>query len=229
MATKHVLEEPEAVQRFFTANARSYHSFIQAFRYSAGLRAFLARHHYVRPGAKVLDAGCGTGALTRALHQIGRLAGNHGLTIHAFDLTPAMIALLREWLHKYAVTNVAIQQANVLHLEALPGNWRDYDLIVSASMLEYLPKNELAHALRNLSRLLAPDGVLVVGISRNNFLMHGLIRMWWKGNLYDRAELEHRFADAGLSCRFRRFPFLYGHLNLWGYIIEARPISPSRH
>lgn len=223
---KYVLDEPAAVERFFTANARSYHSFIRAFRYGAGLRTFLARNNYVRFGMKVLDAGCGTGALTRAMHQIAKRNGIQGLTFHVFDLTPAMIALPQEWLQKHAVTDVEIRQANVLQLETLPPTWRDYDLIVSSAMLEYLPKGELAGALRNLSGLLAADGVLVVFISRQNVLMHGLIRIWWKGNLYTRRELERSFADAGLRVRFRRFPLLYGFLNLWGYILEARRSGP---
>jgi 2-polyprenyl-3-methyl-5-hydroxy-6-metoxy-1,4-benzoquinol methylase len=222
---KYVLEEPAAVARFFTANARSYHAFIDALRYGAGLRAFLGRNNYLRPGMKVLDAGCGTGALTRAMHQIARRNGTQGLTFHAFDLTPAMIALLQEWLQEHAENDAEIRQANVLQLETLPPTWRDYDLIVSSAMLEYLPKSDLAAALRNLSGLLAANGLLVVFISRENLLMHGLIRIWWKGNLYARRELEHNFADAGLRFRFLRFPSLYGYLNLWGYIVEAHPMQ----
>jgi len=230
---KHVLEEPAAVERFFAANARSYQSFIRALRYGPRLRAFLGRNGYLRSGMKVLDAGCGTGALARAMHQIAKRHGAQRLTFHAFDLTPAMLALLQEWLRKHAVTDVEIRQANVLQTETLPPTWRDYDLIVSSAMLEYQPKSELAGALRNLAGLRAADGVLVVFISRENVLMYPLIRIWWKGNLYTRRELERSCADAGLRVRFRRFPLLHGFLNLWGYILEARPgalvaaLSPS--
>jgi hypothetical protein len=35
--------------------------------------------------------------------------------------------------------SVEIRQADVLAMDSLPGAWTDYDLIVTASMLEYVP------------------------------------------------------------------------------------------
>ena len=224
---KQVLEDSAAIERFFSANAHAYERFINAFRYGAGLREFLRSCGYVRPGAKVLDAGCGTGALTRAMHQIAMRRSTSAITFHAFDLTPAMTALLQEWRQPRETNDIAIQHANVLQLETLPATWRDYDLIVSSAMLEYLPKHELVRALRSLGRLLGPDGVLLVFISRESILMHGLIRVWWRANLYDARELERSFTDAGLRFCFHRFRFPYAYLNLWGRVVEARWPDPS--
>lgn len=39
-----------------------------------------------------------------------------------------------------AIEGVETAQANVLELDPLPDAWTQYDLIVSASMLEYVPK-----------------------------------------------------------------------------------------
>ena len=215
--------EPSAVERLYTEHARFYHRFfIDLLRYGAGLEALLAARGYLRSGMKVLDAGCGTGILTRKLHAIARRSGLEGITYHAFDLTPAMMDLFRRWMAEHGVTDVELRRADVLRTEDLPADWKDHDLVVSSAMLEYLPKDELARALRNLRGLLAPNGTLVVCISRRNVLMKWLIEVWWEANLYERAELERIFADAGLTVRFGRFPFPYDHLNLWGHVVEAR-------
>ena len=217
------LREPSAVERLFTEKAGFYHRFfIDFLRYGAGLEALFSQNRYLRFGVKVLDAGCGTGILTRNLHAIARRSNMHGVIFHGFDLTPAMLDLFTRWMAEHGVENIELRRANVLHAEELPASWRDYDLIVSSAMLEYLPKGELVGALRNLNRLLARDGILVVCISRQNLLMRWLIGVWWKANLYERAELEQIFDDAGFTVRFRHFPFPYSHVNLWGHVIEAR-------
>ena len=59
------------------------------------------------------------------------------------------------------VADVELRQADVLRLEGLPDAWTDYDLIVSASMLEYVPRDALPVALEGLRRRLAKDGVLL--------------------------------------------------------------------
>ena len=55
------------------------------------------------------------------------------------------------------VKGVELARANVLHLNELPSSWRNYDLIVSASVLEYLPPASLAEALSGLRSLLKED------------------------------------------------------------------------
>jgi hypothetical protein len=61
-----------------------------------------------------------------------------------------MLARFRTCLAKQNIANVQLQEANVLNLESLPAGWNNYDLIVSASMLEYVPREELVKALSQL-------------------------------------------------------------------------------
>jgi cyclopropane fatty-acyl-phospholipid synthase-like methyltransferase len=138
-----------------------------------------------------------------------------------------MLDRFRRWLHREEVEAVDLREANVLESHHLPESWVGYDRILSSAMLEYLPKNRLAEALANLRRRLAGDGTLTIFITRRNLLMKGLIEWWWKANLYTRDELREIYREAGFdSITFRRFPWPFWYLNLWGLIVEAR--SPRR-
>ncbi|MFN8545632.1 MAG: class I SAM-dependent methyltransferase [Candidatus Binatia bacterium] len=215
-----------AVQRLYTEKAAFYHRFfVDLLGYGRGLEVLLARSGYLRPGLRVLDAGCGTGILTRNLHDLARAAGIAPVTFHGFDLTPAMLAIFERWIAEHGATDIALRQADVLRLDDLPSDWRDFDLIVSSAMLEYLPRDRLVDALRGLGGRLRRDGVLFVCITRRNVLMKWLIEWWWEANMYERAELEQTFTAAGLVAKFGRFPFPYRHLDLWGHVIEARRAS----
>ena len=80
----------------------------------------------------------------------------------AFDLTPAMLDRFWETLKRLGIESVEVREANVLKLELLPSSWRDYDMVVSASMLEYVPRHQLPEALAGLRSRLVDDGRLLL-------------------------------------------------------------------
>src|SRR5262249_27404939 len=127
-------------RRLFTDRLDLYTRFIRAVRYPQGLRAFWYASPLVHPGLRVLEAGCGTGALTFAVWDAAERRGIRFGAFDAFDLTPAMLDRLRASLRRRSVGGIRLAEANVLRLDALPADWRDYDLVVSASMLEYVPR-----------------------------------------------------------------------------------------
>ena len=100
----------------------------------------------------MLDAGCGFGMVTFALLDALQQRNFDYQRVDAFDLTPAMLARFRQTLETHRIPRVQLCQADVLALDTLPPSWTDYDLIVSASMLEYLPRQELPRALRHCAR-----------------------------------------------------------------------------
>lgn len=210
------------VQQFFTRQAATYYRFIRFVRYPQGLRAFLDRSPLLSQGLTVLDAGCGTGALTLALRHA--LAGR-ALTprsFHGFDLTPAMLDHLRARLQADAIHDVELRQADVLQLDALGTDWTSYDLIVSASMLEYIPRDRLVEALSALRARLKPDGRFLLFITKDNWLMRPLIGRWWQSNLYGAAEVRAALSQAGFrDIAFHAFPSRYRYLDVWGHIAEA--------
>ena len=121
-----------------------------------------------------------------------------------------------------AIDGVETAQANVLELNTLPDAWTRYDLIVSASMLEYVPRDRFAEALSAVRGRLREDGRFVLFITRRNWLTRPLIGRWWQANLYSAAELRDAFCRAGFSrCSFQRFPPAARYLANIGLFLAA--------
>jgi ubiquinone/menaquinone biosynthesis C-methylase UbiE len=213
---------PDPVQ-LFSDRGHSYIRFVRFVQYPEGIRAYFLRSLLLGSGLRVLDAGCGTGIVTLALRDALLRRGLAPGPMHAFDLTPAMLEGFRGTLARRAIKGIELAQADALELERLPVSWSSYDLVVSASMLEYLPKARLSVALRGLRSLLKEGGTFVLFITRKNWLTRPLIGRWWQSNLYTESELDQAFREAGFtSIAFRKFPPRFRYLALWGYIIEAR-------
>jgi cyclopropane fatty-acyl-phospholipid synthase-like methyltransferase len=216
-----MISSRDAVEMFTDRN-RSYARFINLLLYPQGLRAFFRASPLLRSGLHVLDAGCGAGVVTLALRDALLAGGFEPGVLHAFDLTPAMLERFRETMRVRSIEGIELERADVLELDSLPSAWKGYDLIVSASMMEYLPRDRLADALAGLRGRLNEAGRLVLFITRQNLLMASLIGRWWDSNLYGRDELREAFARAGFeNAEFRRFPAAFRYLDLWGHIVEA--------
>jgi len=223
MSSKRQLSRSE-VQQFFSTRTETYNSFISAFRYPQGIRALLQASDLLRPGLRVLDAGCGSGVVTFAFIEAMASKGLKYESIHAFDLTPAMLTRFQTSLDTCGINDVQLRQADVLALDQLPQSWMEYDLILSASMLESLPKNELPLALTELRKRLSPNGSLLIVITKKSPEANILIEWWWRSERYARDELHQAFAAGGFrDVTFRRFPDKYFWLNGGSYAIEARP------
>ena len=104
-------------------------------------------------GARVLDAGCGTGLLTLALLRVLRRPAY----VAAIDLSVRSLQTARRAAQKLrpaARHTVSFAQSNAL---ALPFADETFDLVMTSGVLEYLPLRE---GLRELARVLAPGGHL---------------------------------------------------------------------
>ncbi len=208
--------------QLYTVRGRTYDRFVRLVRYPQGLLACFLQSSLLRPGMKVLDAGCGTGVVTLSLRKALLARGFSLGTIHGFDLTPAMLERFRTSLLNQEIEGIELIQANVLDLNTLPSSWTNYDLIVTASMLEYLSPGNIVQALSGLRKLLNHDGSLLLFITRKNWLMYWLIGRWWRSNLYTEPEVRDFLIQAGFSTiTFRKFPLTSRHLALWGLMVEA--------
>ena len=211
------------VVQLFTAKHGTYDRFLQSVRYPQGLRTFFRGSPLFRAGMRILDAGCGTGVVTLALQEALSDRGMRPALVDAFDLTPAMLRRFREKLARRGIDLVRTTQADVLQLGNLPQDWTNYDVIVSASMLEYVPRQQLPEALAALRHRLADGGHLLVFITKRNWLTRPLVGWLWQSNLYQRTELLPAFQEAGFRrVEFRAFPPAARHLAVWGHIVEAR-------
>jgi len=163
--------ETDEVLRLYTEKLNAYERFISFFRSRDAVKALLERSGLLRPKLRVLDAGAGFGTVTFALLDA---LGQHNMqpeSIEAFDLTPAMLARFQAELESRGVAKVHLRQANVLELDQqLPSSWCNYDLIISASMFEYVASEQLSQALSALGARLAQGGTLLVIITEKTGL-----------------------------------------------------------
>jgi ubiquinone/menaquinone biosynthesis C-methylase UbiE len=167
MSSRKLLTRSE-IQHIYSTRTASYKSFISTFRYPQGIRALFQASHLLQPGLRVLDAGCGFGVVTFAFVEEMERRSLHYESVDAFDLTPAMLSRFQTTLDTRGINKVQLRQADVLALDQLPQSWVDYDLILSASMLEYLPKDELPLALAGLRKRLSPNGKILILITKKN-------------------------------------------------------------
>ncbi|RDV82863.1 class I SAM-dependent methyltransferase [Ammonifex thiophilus] len=103
----------------------------------------------LRPGEKVLDAGCGTGIVSRALAA-------DGAEVTGIDISPAMLAVARE---KSAGTDITYLEGDIT---SLPFPDASYDAVVCFTTLEFVAEPE--RALEEMWRVLKPGGRLIVGV-----------------------------------------------------------------
>ena len=144
-------------------------------------------------------------------------------SLHAFDLTPAMLEHLRATIDQRGLDRIELAEANVLDLDGLPLLWRNYDLIVSASMLEYVPRGRFVEALVGLRDRLKDGGDFVLFMTRRNPFTRIIVGRLWQSNLYSASELANAFQQAGFSkFTFGKFPPAVRQLAIWGHIVEAK-------
>jgi ubiquinone/menaquinone biosynthesis C-methylase UbiE len=101
---------------------------------------------------KLLDIGCGTG---RTLHQIART--HPTMRLHGVDLSPAYIKLARKRLLDVDEVTLAVENG-----ETLP--WADatFDIVTSVYLFHELPRNARRNAVREMLRVVKPNGLVVI-------------------------------------------------------------------
>jgi ubiquinone/menaquinone biosynthesis C-methylase UbiE len=107
----------------------------------------------VSRGAKILDAGCGTGLLTLALLRNLHFPVN----ITSLDLSATSITAARKAIEDSPgrTRDVSFAEGNLL---SLPFADNSLDLVVTSGALEYVPLEE---GMTELSRVIAPGGHLL--------------------------------------------------------------------
>lgn len=139
---------------FYDRVASLYNLTFKFNGYGRSLEQYLHAHPLpLAAGAKVLDAGCGTGLLTLALLKAFDLR----VQITAVDLSATSIATARRAVKEHAgrTQSVRFSQGNVLKL---PFRDNTFDAIVTSGVLEYVPLRE---GLGELARVLVPGGHLL--------------------------------------------------------------------
>jgi len=182
------------------------------FLYPAGIRSFINRKVSIRAGDRILDAGCGFGILSKAIHEKAVRAGLSDVEQHAFDISPHMLEEFR----KQCRFAVVVQQLDV---RQLPYPDEYFELILTAAMLEYV---DIEGGLASLRRVLRPGGCLYVFMSRDTALNRSLFQPFGNPKCYAPSELRAILEKLGFSTvEQQSFPPRFFWLNLWGYVLKA--------
>jgi len=117
----------------------------------------VARKLRLKPGERVVEAGCGWGAL--ALH----MAQHYGVSVKAYNISREQVAYARQ-----AARRVGLEE----RVEFIEGDFREirgeFDAFVSVGMLEHVGLKNFEHLGQILDASLTPDGVgLIHSIGRN--------------------------------------------------------------
>jgi ubiquinone/menaquinone biosynthesis C-methylase UbiE len=139
---------------YYDRIARYYDLAFKFNGYARSLDQYFANHPLpVSPGARILDAGCGTGLLTLAMLRAIRFP----VSITALDLSSTSVAAARKTLYSGPgrKRDVTFTQGNLL---CLPFADESLDLVVTSGALEYV---KLSDGLNELARVIAPGGHLL--------------------------------------------------------------------
>lgn len=175
-----------------------------SFYVAATTRQTLARLK-LRPAGRVLDVGCGTGALLAQLSLACPRAHLCGI-----DPVPEMLAMARQTLP--ATVDLRDGWA-----ERIPHDDEAFDVIVSSSMFHYI-RQPLA-ALAEMTRVLKPGGQLVITDWCDDYLTcrlcNGYLRLFNRAHfkVYRSRECLSLLQQAGYAdARIERYKINW----LWG-------------
>lgn len=188
------------VEQLYSSRARLYEKvFVNKLGWGKELEAFFRGSALVQPSLKILDAGCGTGIVTRILYKIMREKGLESAEFNAFDLTQSMLDIFSQEIREQGLQNVELAQADVLSLDSLPASWKEYDIIVSSALLEHIPEDQIGRAVMNLQQLLKAGGVVLLCLTRRTIITRLTGKLFWKTNLFDEENIEAMLERLGFQ------------------------------
>ncbi len=140
-------------------------------------------------GRKVLDVGTGDG--TYAIE-----AARRGAKVTGIDVDPAMLAAARSR-SESADVSVALREARA---EGLPFDASAFDVVLAVTVLCFVP--DARGAVREMARVLAPGGRLVLGeLGRFSvWAAERRVRGWLGSSTWKRARFWSRRDLAELAC-----------------------------
>lgn len=169
------------------------------------------RYAGVKPGEHILDAGCGTGVLTRlaveAVSRNGRVIG--------VDPGPKMIDIAR----KSAVVENSRAEFRLGVIENLPFEDNSFDCALSSLMLHHLPPDVKLKGLSEVRRVLKPGGrIVAVDIDRPSnplwWILAWPLLFWSFTGEQIRGGLDRYFFQAGFE-KVERVGRWRGILTFW--------------
>ncbi len=153
----------------------------------------------LRPNSLILDAGCGSGRHLRALAKLPDLK-IIGIDRNGSDLNDALTALKN--MPDALSDNYLVSCADIKNL---PFASASFDCVICSEVLEHIPEHE--NALKELVRILKPQGDLVVSVPRYFtekicWLISTAYHNEEGGHvrIYKKKKLQKMLANQGVKC-----------------------------
>lgn len=156
---------------------------------------------------QILDVGCGTGAI---LKRLGNPERNVGI-----DLAPEAISFCRQ----RGLENV--RQGDI---RALPFQDASFDAVICSSVLYHEWVAEVAGAVREMHRVLRPNGVLVINVPAFRFLHSAHDDAVMTARRFRKAEVSRLLSQNGFEIR----RLTYWTTFLFPLAIVARTLGGSK-
>lgn len=162
------------LMRILESSPRRYDLGIRLLTFGHLDRAYDRLVGYVEPGQRVLDLGCGTGALTLR-------AAQRGAAVKGIDINSQMLEIAERRAREAGLTQrVDLREMGIAELDK--EETESYDIVMSGLCFSELSEDELAYTLKHVARLLRPGGMLLVADEvkpRGAFtrLLHSLIKI----------------------------------------------------
>jgi ubiquinone/menaquinone biosynthesis C-methylase UbiE len=190
MSHKTKVGEPE-VRKLYARIAEQFANeyWDYATPYDKDLNKFLS---YLPKGAKVLDAGCGTGDSTAYFLS-------KGFRVEGVDASPEMLAVARK-----KVPKGKFRLMDIRALKYKPGT---FDGVYSFGVLEHIPKLDMPKMLRGFARVLKPKGYLFINPPHGkgeHLTYWPFAKQKYKASFYTVNELKGLLSKAGfrvLHCK----------------------------
>jgi len=108
----------------------------------------------IKKGDRVLDLGCGTGALTLK-------AAQRGAKVKGIDINPRMLEIAQARAKEANLAqNIEFMEMGVVELDEEEA--ADFDVVMSGLCFSELTEDELNFTLKEVKRILRPGGLLLV-------------------------------------------------------------------
>jgi SAM-dependent methyltransferase len=132
---------------------------------------------------RVLEAGCGTGYFSQLLQK------ERGWPVIPLDVAGEGLRHARQ---------LGVERPVQADISALPFPGGTFDLVLSLDVLPHLPRGDESRALREMARVTAPGGLVVVRAAALDILRSRHSEYVFERQRFTRSRLSRVMTDAGI-------------------------------